>query len=199
MVAILNLNQIAEIRTGHTFKSKISDSPEGTISVFQPGDMAHGELISEPSKVTETEIRSLEHHVLRPNDILLGNKGTRFSTYLYNNSLSQRSVAASSFFVIRPNKNLVHPEYLVWFLGRPEITNGLQSLAKGSTVSSLKLSTVGDLKVTVPPMHVQNDITRMITKGKKREAAYLKLVASKRESIELYCLDLIKHAHEDNH
>ena len=70
--------------------------------------------------------------------------------------LGQRTV------LLRPNKNLVNPDFLVYFLLAPKQQYGLLGTANGATVAHVNIPTIRELKIELPPLEVQNRIAEII-------------------------------------
>lgn len=71
--------------------------------------------------------------------------------------LGQRTV------LLRPNKKLVNPDFLTYFLLAPEQQYGLLGTANGATVAHVNIPTIRELKIQLPPLEKQNKIAAIIT------------------------------------
>ena len=86
--------------------------------------------------------------------------------------LGQRTV------LLRPNKDLVNPDFLAYFLLAPEQQYGLLGTANGATVAHVNIPTIRELKISVPSLDVQNKIAAIIT-------AYDDLIENNQKQIKL--------------
>ena len=71
--------------------------------------------------------------------------------------LGQRTV------LIRPNKNIVEPDFLVYYLLSPEIQHILLSSANGATVSHLNMADIRKLEINLPNLIVQRKIGNLLS------------------------------------
>ncbi len=71
--------------------------------------------------------------------------------------LGQRTV------LIRPNKNIVEPDFLVYYLLSPEMQHVLLSSANGATVSHLNMADIRKLEISLPDLEVQKKIGRLLS------------------------------------
>ena len=71
--------------------------------------------------------------------------------------LGQRTV------LLRPNKKLVNPDFLAYFLLAPEQQYGLLGTANGATVAHVNIPTIRELKIQLPPLEVQTRIAEILT------------------------------------
>ena len=72
--------------------------------------------------------------------------------------LGQRTV------LIRPNKEYVDPDFLVYYLLSPGLQHKLLSSANGATVSHLNMSSIRSLEVQVPDIEVQKRIGAILAR-----------------------------------
>lgn len=71
--------------------------------------------------------------------------------------LGQRTV------LIRSNKNIVEPDFLVYYLLSPEMQHMLLSAANGATVSHLNMADIRKLEISLPDLEVQKKIGRLLS------------------------------------
>ena len=74
-----------------------------------------------------------------------------------NVCLGQRTV------LIRPDRNIVDPEYLVYYLLSPGIQHVLLNSANGATVSHLNMSDIRKLEISLPPLIIQRIIGQTLS------------------------------------
>lgn len=86
--------------------------------------------------------------------------------------LGQRTV------LLRPNKKLVNPDFLAYFLLAPEQQYGLLGTANGATVAHVNIPTIRELKIQLPALEKQNKIAAIIT-------AYDDLIENNQKQIKL--------------
>lgn len=71
--------------------------------------------------------------------------------------LGQRTV------LIRPNKNIVEPDFLVYYLLSPQIQHILLSSANGATVSHLNMTDIRKLEINLPSLTIQKKIGNILS------------------------------------
>lgn len=86
--------------------------------------------------------------------------------------LGQRTV------LLRPNKELVNPDFLTYFLLAPEQQYGLLGTANGATVAHVNIPTIRELKIDIPLLEVQNKIAGILS-------AYDNLIENNQKQIKL--------------
>ena len=72
--------------------------------------------------------------------------------------LGQRTV------LLRPNKALVNPTFLTYFLLAPKQQYNLLCTANGATVAHVNMSTIRNLKLELPHLQIQNKIATILSR-----------------------------------
>jgi hypothetical protein len=142
---------------------------DGAISTVLHPDLKNGTQISK--------------HLLRPDDVLFAAKGTKNFATLYKVP-NQPAVASTTFFVIRDINEDLLPQYLVWLLNHPTSQSYLKRGAIGSSIASISKTVLEDLKLIVPPVHIQNRILELARLSKRENSLLLKLAELRQEKIQ---------------
>jgi len=184
------LSSVANIRTGYTFRSKIEPQNGGNLYVFQPRDIENEMVKVEPVAINDVSINLIESHLLRNGDLLMPNKGIRFSTFLYRGS--HNSIASSSFFVISPNERVIISEYLQWFLKQPVAMNYLESSITGSTIPTMTKRSLENIIIDFPSLSIQKEIIKKNQLAIREKALSESLIIKRQEYINSFCWELIE-------
>jgi len=150
------LKQIANIQTG-VFAKTVA---KGDMVYLQPKYFDElGKLATE----LEPDLNSIgisEKHILEQGDVLFAAKGSKnFATHFDLKGMA--AAASTSFFVIRIFEKNLLPEYLTWYLKHEKTQQYLKAFARGSAIASISKSVLGDLKLSVPSLEIQNTILRI--------------------------------------
>ena len=71
------------------------------------------------------------------------------------------AVAVSLFFIIRPKREIVNPEYLTWFLNSPNAQAYFHERRMGASVGNITKDTLENLKVKLPSLERQRQIATL--------------------------------------
>ena len=118
-----------------------------------------GQLTGEADTFVEVNKKS-QAHLLQDGDVLLAAKGFRNFAWTYKEAIGP-AIASSIFFVIRPDKSKIIPEFLTTLLNLPEYQSQLQTLGAGSSVHSIRKAELEALPITVPSLQVQAAIVEI--------------------------------------
>ena len=159
------LEHIASISTG-VFAKPVA---EGEIVYLQARHFdENGILISElHPDLMAAEIS--KKHILKSGDVLFAAKGNKNFASVFQDQYP-KSVASTSFFVIRIHDRKVLPEYFVWFMNSPTTQLFLKSTAIGSSIASISKAVLEKLEISVPNIQTQRvilEISRLRSQEKK--------------------------------
>lgn len=155
---ILNnkLQHIAQIRFGLYTKPK----PKGAIQYLQAKQFDNsGNMVSTSDMFLDEDNKTLPH-LLIDGDILLAGKGFRIFSWRYRESLGP-AVASSIFFVIRPDRDKIDPDYLNTLLNMKKSLVYFEQLSSGTNINSIRKNELGEFPVPLLPMKEQMKISNL--------------------------------------
>lgn len=190
MLHSVNIKLVTSIRLGNTFRGRIEENLYGKLAVIQPKNVVNNILKEKPVYIDESQINLLDRHLLERGDILLSNKGLKFASILFEGEPSL-AIASSSFFVLSPNKKVVLPKYLLWYLNQKSALEDLLSLVSGSTIPSLSKTAFERFTLPLPELRVQERIVEMIQAVKAERIELENLINKRQEYQDAYCWELI--------
>ncbi len=101
-----------------------------------------------------------EKHLLKDGDVLFAAKGSKNFAAVFEDH-NAPSVASTSFFVIRANKNKVLPHFLAWFLNNPATQTLIKGQATGTSIPSISKQVLEHLELAVPSIETQKAILQI--------------------------------------
>jgi len=168
------LKDIAEIRSGVYLNSP----PGNEVAYMQMKDL----LMDSPEKIASfVEYNpKMEKNLLQKGNLLFAGKGSTYLCTLFN--LNIRAVASTTLYVIRVQNDKVLPEYLYWYLNRPNIVSRIRASQVGSSTPLILKSTLEELEIPIPNKATQRKVME-ISKLQERETYLINTLAEKRASI----------------
>ncbi|MEV7286925.1 restriction endonuclease subunit S [Streptomyces sp. NPDC093252] len=159
------LGSLCEVAAGPSgsLLDSLNDGPDGT-PVIAPPDLTDHHTVDTRRlrRVPWSVAKRLSRFALREGDLLVVRQGTlgrlalikaEHATWLYG----------SACLRIRPQRELVLPEYLVSYLSYPPVQRALLGQALPGTVPSLNSTTLNTLPVTLPPLVRQHAVVEALT------------------------------------
>lgn len=152
------LGDVATIRSGHPFRSKVEHTPEAwDYYVLQLKDVQKGQFLdlSQSDKALINEKKPPQ--TLQQGDVLLRGRGGYYYAALFNMD-TPNVVAAGQFFILSPNRDRLEPAYLSWYLNEPQAQQFLDRNQSGSNIPMITKRTVSELTIPLPSLEVQRKI-----------------------------------------
>ncbi len=152
--------------------SKITDgshrspksSPDG-ICMYSVKDMTEfGFSDANAKRITEEEYQELKRTGCKPeaNDILIAKDGSVLK-HIFKVRENQKCVLLSSIAILRPNTDLVDPDYLVYSIKDPTVRNSiLSNYVSGSGVPRIVLKNFKEIELCIPSIDNQKIIAHIL-------------------------------------
>jgi type I restriction enzyme S subunit len=71
---------------------------------------------------------------------------------------------SESVFILKPKKDILIPKYLVYILQSNSLTSQFLKQSVGSTLQGVRMSTLSNISIPLPPLPVQEEIVRILDK-----------------------------------
>ena len=154
----ITLNEIADIKSGFTFRTSIEDQADGNIRILQIKDMRGHTLIqSDILKLPKTvwEGRG-EPPILQRGDVVLTARGENTRAAWLD--CDEPVIASSQLFIIRLKRADILPAYLCWFLNNAQASRKhFEANSTGASMSALNKA-VSSWPIHVVPLALQQQI-----------------------------------------
>jgi restriction endonuclease S subunit len=172
---------LSDLFSGFSFRSKVENEPNGDLFVIQMKDLEHhySSIKSELTKISSDKISS--RFSLEKGDILFIAKGSNNYAIEYKLNLP-KAIAASAFFVLRPNQLKVIPSYLAWYINQQPVQQYLKENMAGTYIPNINKSTIEGISISLPSVDIQNKIVAL-DNLKKIEHLLMNEIMAKRETV----------------
>lgn len=167
------LGEIADIRTGFTFREKVEElSSGGNAHVAQIKDIRSAWESTNTATLQAQQLplikwKGKDNAFVSPGTVLLpsrGSKGGYFrATCLVSGHPSELPVVVSSQFLVITPKQGILPEFLCWSLNRPEMQHWISEGAGGQGTSLVMLNAklAKELELEIPDLATQQKIVHL--------------------------------------
>lgn len=169
-----SLGDIADIRTGYTFREKVEEvSEHGNAHIAQIKDVRGrweetNSSLLRPRQLPQICWQGKDKAFVHSGSVLLparGSKGGYFraSCLISSDEEDQLPVVVSSQFLVITPKASVLPEFLCWSLNQPAMQYWLAEGAgsQGSSIVMLNTKVAKELKLEIPSLETQQKILHL--------------------------------------
>lgn len=146
------LREIASIRMGFPFRSRLEHDAAGAVAVVQMKDIDEVNLlhVEEAVRVELADLKA--HHLIRQGDLVFRSRGRTNSVALVSADVGP-AVLAAPMLLIRPVEVL--PAYLLWYINLPATQAALAAQAEGTSVRMISKAALEELELPVPSLRKQ--------------------------------------------
>lgn len=172
------LKDIATIKLGYPFRSRVEQSSAGTVGVVQMRDVFEAGTLT-ADRLTKVSFPDLaEKHAVKAGDIIFRSRGLTNTSMVVSEGLGL-AVVAAPLMVIRVKGSRVLPEYLSWLINQSAAQAYFAGRSEGSAVQMINIRTLGELPVVVPDVAMQQRVVELAQLA-EREKKLLGLLTDKR-------------------
>lgn len=192
------LSDIADIRTGYTFREKVDEVEEsiGTARIAQIKDVREiaetsNSFLLDPSQLPAIDWQGKEKALVSAGTVILPSRGSR-GGYFQASCVMQSSgdalplVVTSQFLVITPKADVL-PEFLCWSLNQPAIQFLLSEGAgsQGSAMAVMLKTSIGnEIQLTIPSIETQKKILHLNQLWEKEQALTQALLTNRKTMLQ---------------
>jgi hypothetical protein len=178
---ICRLSSVCEIQSGYTARSRLEPTGEGGVPAIQLRDL-HGEEDFDPAGVPLYALGpSFERHWAGPGDILFRSRGERNTAVAIAAGTKGAAIAVSPLIVLRPDREIIDPKYLAWFVNQPGSQRHFDKCARGTRLRMIPKGCLDDLEVAVPDLATQRLIVEVDSLARHEHALAHQLADKKLE------------------
>jgi hypothetical protein len=154
---LCKLSDLADVRSGYTFRGALEHDPAGNIRVLQIKDLRQRAVIEPDSLISVRWEGSKTPPLLVTGDIAVIARGDSNTAALYKGG--QQMVATSQFFIVSPKTTSVLPEYLCWMINLPQSQRSLER--SGSSIQAINKASLMDMPIPRPSLETQARLTQL--------------------------------------
>lgn len=147
---------------GDWVESKDQD-PEGDVRLIQLADIGAGKFIDKSSRfLTSAKAEELRCTFLQKGDVLIARMPDPIGRACIFPGEEKKSVTVVDVCIVRPDRNLVDPKWLVHCLNEPAIGAKIEGEATGTTRLRISRSNLGKVTIPFPPLVEQQRIAQVL-------------------------------------
>lgn len=186
------LKEIADIRTGCSFRSRLEPDIDGNTLVVQLKELSEKNTIDISTAVRINMSEISENYLLQKGDLVFRSRGMD-STAAIMDIISNNIILSAPFQRIRLYNRLeILSEYLLWYINSKESQTYLAANKTGTSVSMISTAVLADLPVIVPPVEIQQKIIEINRLSEKEIELQEELIKKKKLLTETILLNVIR-------
>lgn len=191
------LSEIAEVQIGYQHREPggpITPSTPGSYRIVQIKDLDEsGHLVTDHLwRVTPSG--DAKRYRVSEGDILFLSRGNHPKAVPVREPLTM-TVASNFFYIVRVRTEVVHPEYLAWYLNQPWAKAQIRKKQHGSHIKIVPKNLFENLEIRLPSLQAQKAIMELDHLRWQEEQMVGRLVEARRRLVYGLALEAASRAH----
>ncbi|MEA3508362.1 MAG: restriction endonuclease subunit S [Synergistota bacterium] len=174
----IKVKELATVRMGYSFRSRLESVANGDVAVIQMKDLLDDNTVGCDAleKVDMETVK--DHHLVLKGDIVFRSRGQAINAAILLDDPG-RAVVAAPLLRIRVTKpQSLLPEYLNWYINQRDAQAYLASRTKGTVQKMIGIQAIEDMKIALPSLDKQKTIVELVSLS-ARERFLLHTLAEK--------------------
>lgn len=180
-VVFMKIGELAEIRTGYPFRSRLEHDPAGAVVVIQMKDIDDSDLLHPEHAIRVHLPQGKESHLLQPGDLVFRSRGRTNTVALAGADIGE-AVLAAPMLLIRPRGVL--PAYLHWYLNTSHTQATLAAMSEGTSVRMITKEALQGLEVPVPSLERQQKIIELASLAQQEQGLIMEIAMQRKSMAE---------------
>ena len=187
----IKMANISTIRQGHLFRKGIRNLPRGEVNLIQPSDVDEDSDIEfhKLHKVRLSDIKKAA--MIGADDVIVKSKSSRPIFFKVNIPKGSYAVT-DQFLIISIDKNIINPDYLLWYFKTKNVKRYLRNRMCGTSVPFIKKETIEKMEVPVPSLKNQERIIMLDRLMKEEKRLSEEIIDHKKKIIEKASMTIIQ-------
>ena len=186
------LKEIADIRTGYSFRAKLEPDSEGNILVVQLKELSDKNTIDISTAVKINMQNVSENYLLLKGDLVFRSRGMDSTAAIMDISADNIILSAPFQRIRLQDTAKIIPEYLLWYINSKDAQTYFSANKTGTSVSMISTAVLADLPVVIPSLEIQKKIIEINILSVKEIELQEKLIRKKRLLTETVLLKILE-------
>lgn len=158
----MRVDEVCDIQTGYTARGRLAMSPMG-VPALQMGDLSDHESWEDihPQRFDLGEVK--ERYFVGPGDVLFRSRGAANTASAIPDDWPHLAVAILPLILLKPNRDLVTPDYLAWALNQSDAQTHFDRSVQGTSLRMVPRAALCALDLKIPDLTSQHLILEAYT------------------------------------
>lgn len=176
----MKLAETCTIQTGFTARTRLEASDNGSLVIQLKDVPAEGAIYSNHLSSMNLPESAERYHV-GAGELVFRSRGERTTACMLSMDFEGFAVAVLPLVIIRPNRELVIPEYLTWAINQPEAQRQLEADARGTNLRMIPRASLDQLEIDIPDIQTQMSIAKVDDLARHERVLTIELAQSREQ------------------
>ena len=171
------LRDVAQLSVGYPFRNTCVPGESGMLACFLRDIDDSGELNLQNLKRVEGANPN-DSHIAKDGDAVFRSRGTPFMASVVP-EIAEDLLVVAPMIRIRVNREMVSPEYLVWYINSAYGAAYFKEFATGSGIPLVSKGVLEQMPIKLPSLNAQQAIADLVKLGRKEHEILAEIVRQK--------------------
>ena len=171
------LRDVAQLSVGYPFRNTCVPGESGMLACFLRDIDDSGELNLQNLKRVEGANPN-DSHIAKDGDAVFRSRGTPFMASVVP-EIAEDLLVVAPMIRIRVNREMVSPEYLVWYINSAYGAAYFKEFATGSGIPLVSKGILEQMPIKLPGLNAQQAIADLVKLGRKEHEILAEIVRQK--------------------
>lgn len=158
MIEYTELKNISRIISGYSFRNAVIHIPSGNYPVVQSKNLTKELYITDDALPFVNWSNVNTQAIAKNEDIVISARGRSVAAVVRS---ERKLVVSSSLYIIRVERDLVMPEFLVLYLNSPAGQADLQKRSTGATIKTILKGALENIEIPRLPLKEQEMVVKI--------------------------------------
>ena len=188
---VVQLADIADVRSGYPFRGAIKEKPEGEAAVIQIKNVDADHGIDWPRVVRTDLVGRRKPDWLQYGDVVFTARGNRNAAASVG-PITIKAVSAPHLFVIRLTaNNQALPEFVAWLMNQPDAQRYFAQSAEGSYITSIRKQVLQKMPLHLPSIEKQKLVVQLNEAAQRERELLEQLIENRKQQLNLVAKSLM--------
>ena len=176
----VRLRDICTVQIGYTVRRRIRRTKQDGVLTVQLRDVPPGGTV-DPAGLTRLRVGAVpERYLVGAGDILFRSRGDSNTAWTLDDRFEEPVLAMLPFFILRPNRDVVLPEFVAWAINQPRAQRHFDRFARGTNMRMIPRAVLTDLEVTLPGLDVQRRVVALDALARRERTLSIRAAEERR-------------------
>ncbi len=171
------LRDVAQLSVGYPFRNTCVPGESGMLACFLRDIDDSGELNLQNLKRVEYANPN-DSHIAKEGNIVFRSRGTPFMASVVP-EIAEDLLVVAPMIRIRVNREMILPEYLVWYINSAYGAAYFKEFATGSGIPLVSKGVLEQMPIKLPSLNAQQAIADLVKLGRKEHEILAEIVRQK--------------------
>ncbi len=171
------LRDVAQLSVGYPFRNTCVPGESGMLACFLRDIDDSGKLNLQNLKRVEGANPN-DSHIAKDGDVVFRSRGTPFMASVVP-EIAEDLLVVAPMIRIRVNREMILPEYLVWYINSAYGAAYFKEFATGSGIPLVSKGVLEQMPIKLPSLNAQQAIADLVKLGRKEHEILAEIVRQK--------------------